>query len=900
MAAALLTGALVAAVAWGTTPVREVLLEAPGAPVERLRQYFGVTPSQPLSRLEIRRGVQALIASGLVEDVVVTVEEEGGQGPILKVRAQTASRIAAIVVTGLERRHERLVRETLDLSPSVPLHVAAFERAVQRAEAALKADGYPQAWLEPSLEFERATETVTVRVVGSAGPALRAGAIEAPGSGLAEAVLWRRSGLKAGARLSQRALSEARVALLRSLRRAGYWEAEVGQPRTSGPLERATVLFEVELGPKYRLELRGEKLGKSLRQAALPFLSGAEGFSEATLEATVKAVRCWAQRDGRFLASVEGRLRGTPTERVLELDAHFGPRLRIAAVEFPGAEGVDRAFVLSRVAVRQGKPGRLRGEPVDEETLAQDAASVRAALIREGYAHAEVGTPRILPANGGVRIEIPVTLGERTRVGEVQVVGVPEDVPVPPLPLVAGGPWSVAGEEATRELLADAVAEAGYADAQVSSERSCSGTACSVTVTVVPGNKVMVGRLVVAGLGKTRPDVVDRMIRLEPGSVFTPKGSLEATRRLVSLGVFKRATTRRLPGLEVGPTRDIVLDVLEAPTRSVGFGLGWDTEARTSVSLNWSETSLFGTARTLAVDGRYSAREARWQVSFREPAELGLLGVPVWVSVFRTDENYDTYRLLRRGMWVEFGDRRRLPRRALLRYDYQVTQPEAPDELLSELERGHQRAKIASLTPILEYDSRDDVFEPHRGVQASLQYQNAFPLFDADAAFQKLTLLGTAYTPVGPGVLVGSTRLGAIEPKDGDAAVPKNLRLPIAVRYFAGGRISHRAFPIDRLGIVGETLDSNGDPLGGTGLALVNLEWRFPLAGSVGGAVFLDGGNVWGDWRSMDVAQLRWGAGLGVRVGTPIGPVRLEYGWKLDRQRGESAGELFFAFGNPF
>ncbi len=900
MAAAVLTGALAAAVAWGTTPLREVRIEAPAAPVETLRRYFGIAPSQPLSRLEIRRGVQALVASGLVEDVVVSVEEDGGEGAVLEVRVQTASRVSAVSVTGLGRRHERLVREILDLAPARSLHLAAFERAVRRAEAALRADGYPQASLEPSLEFDRETETVLVRVAGRAGPALRAGAIQAPGSGLAEAVLWRRSGLEPGARLSQRALSEARVALLHSLRRSGYWEAEVAQARVSGPLERATVVFEVEPGPPYRLELRGEKLGKSLRQEALPFLSGTETFSEASLDATVKAVRCWAQRDGRFLATVEGRLVDAETERVLQLAARFGPRLRITAVDFPGAEGIAREFLLARVAVRPGRPGRFRGEPVDEETLAQDAASVRAALVRQGYAQAEVGTPRFVPAEGGVRVEIPVVLGERVTVGEVRVVGVPDDVPMPPLPLVAGGPWSVAGEEAARQLLADAVADAGYAEARVSSEHSCAGTLCSVTVTVVPGDRVVVGRLVVAGLGKTRPEVVDRMIRLEPGRVFTPKGSLEATRRLVSLGVFERATTRRLPGLDVGPTRDLVLEVREAPTRAVGFGLGWDTEARTSVSLSWSETSLFGTARTLAFDGRYSAREARWQVSYREPAELGLLGVPVWVSVFRTDENYDTYALLRRGMWVEFGDRRRYPRRALLRYDYQVTEPTAPEELLSELERGHQRAKIASLTPILEYDSRDDVFEPHRGLQASLQYQNAFPLFDADAAFQKLTLLGTIYTPLGRGVLAGSTRLGAIEPRDRDPAVPNNLRLPIAVRYFAGGRISHRAFAIDRLGIVGETLDSDGDPLGGAGLALFNLEWRFPLAGSVGGAVFLDGGNVWADWRSMNTAQLRWGAGVGVRVGTPIGPVRLEYGWKLDRQAGESAGELFFAFGNPF
>jgi outer membrane protein insertion porin family len=120
------------------------------------------------------------------------------------------------------------------------------------------------------------------------------------------------------------------------------------------------------------------------------------------------------------------------------------------------------------------------------------------------------------------------------------------------------------------------------------------------------------------------------------------------------------------------------------------------------------------------------------------------------------------------------------------------------------------------------------------------------------------------------------------------------------VRFFAGGRVTHRAFPLDKLGRPGETLDENGDPIGGAGLALANLEWRFPVFGAIGGALFIDSGNVWSDWRDINAGQFRWGAGLGLRVATPVGPVRLEYGWKLDRKPGESAGELFFSFSNPF
>jgi outer membrane translocation and assembly module TamA len=96
---------------------------------------------------------------------------------------------------------------------------------------------------------------------------------------------------------------------------------------------------------------------------------------------------------------------------------------------------------------------------------------------------------------------------------------------------------------------------------------------------------------------------------------------------------------------------------------------------------------------------------------------------------------------------------------------------------------------------------------------------------------------------------------------------------------------------------------------GGAGLLLASTEWRFPVYGPVGGDLFVDGGNVWQAWRDVNVGAMRWGAGLGLRVDTPIGPLRLEYGWKLDRKSfvawdgtivKEPPGELFLSFGNPF
>jgi len=81
----------------------------------------------------------------------------------------------------------------------------------------------------------------------------------------------------------------------------------------------------------------------------------------------------------------------------------------------------------------------------------------------------------------------------------------------------------------------------------------------------------------------------------------------------------------------------------------------------------------------------------------------------------------------------------------------------------------------------------------------------------------------------------------------------------------------------------------------------LNLDYRFPLAGAVGGVAFLDLGNVWADWRELELEDLRPGIGLGVRYASPVGPIRLEIGWKLDAQDFEDDAPIFLlSFGNPF
>ncbi len=914
MAAALLSLALAAAaLPWGTAEVAAVTVEA-AVPVDRdrLSGLIAIEPGAPLDRLEVRHAVQALIASGEVEDVSVDAVPEGdGRRFELVFHVQPASRVGSFEIDGLPRRGEKRVRRALRVVPGEPFHLPVFLRELRRIQARVRAEGHPDAVLEPELDFG-ADNRVRVVVHGTLGPARTVAKLEAPGAGLTAAEVWKASGLQPGQVLGDADVERARRGLVQRLRADGWWTADTGRPSVSGDGSDVTVVVPVELGPRYTLDLAGIELSRAMTAEAFPFVRGDEPFEDVALDAFVRRLRVFLQTEGRLLARVDASVTrdgsGAETLHVVVEDAARRP---IEAVRFPGLAVIDPAALRDRIGARPGRPWRWGREPVNEDTLAADRLSVEATLEAEGFAQASVGDAVIVPEGSGVAIEFPVELGLRMLTGDVVVKGLPEGVDRPELPLVPGGAWSPGGLERSVAVLRAVMEDAGYPDVQVSSEHECAEALCSAELDVDAGRRVEVGRVVIAGLARTRPEVVRAVAGIEPGETFAPTEQLEAQRRLLGLGIFERVSVRPVPGQRGGERRGVLLDLEEGPSRALGFGLGYDTEEQVRVSVTWSELNLFGTGRSLAFEGRISSRERRAQISFREPARLGIRGFPTWVSVYRTEEDYASFSLLRRGMWVEIGDRQRRPARFLLRYDYQIVDNNAPDEILSELEREQQSLAIASITPILEWDTRDDLFSPRRGVFATVSLQTAFKAFIADAPFEKVTAGVSAFHPVGASVVAGSVRAGGIQPWGGRREVLSpcsglpasgldNLQVPVNVRFFAGGRVSQRAFPTDRLGIPCETLDANGGPVGGAGLLLASAELRFPIFGAVNGELFVDGGNVWPAWQDIAPSQMRWGGGVGLRVETPVGPLRLEYGWKFDRRVGESPGELFLSLGNPF
>jgi outer membrane translocation and assembly module TamA len=193
------------------------------------------------------------------------------------------------------------------------------------------------------------------------------------------------------------------------------------------------------------------------------------------------------------------------------------------------------------------------------------------------------------------------------------------------------------------------------------------------------------------------------------------------------------------------------------------------------------------------------------------------------------------------------------------------------------------------------WDDRDDPLEPRRGLFLGADLQLSATGLGGES-FVKGFLQATGVHRVRADlVFVMSARLGLASTFGSEGPL-----LPLPERFFAGGDYGPRGFPVD--GVGPQVVGSDGElyPTGGNALLLGGAEIRYNLTRALQVATFLDVGNVYPEIADLTLPELRRSAGVGVRYKTPIGPVRLDWGYVLDRQPGESASRFHLTIGHAF
>lgn len=930
--ALVLLGALSALTASGapSQPPRvsaiEVRLDAPlGRPLDIPAQLtFGT--GDRLDEASVRRSLSNLYATGLVSEVEIwgRPDPEAAFSVVAMVVLRGHTWIEDVRLEGVLGLKRFELARAVAQRAGAPLSESRILQSVFALRDLYDERGYRSAGVRLAFE-NRGVKRQALVFTLDAGERTRIGDVRFEGDlgrydpdGLLEVLEVGPGGL-----YSERRVENDAERLQAWLVEKNHLQARVEAPRTvvsDTTDDELHLVYPVRVGPRIEVTVRGDDLATLERKKLLLFLEQ-ETYDEALMRQSCDRLVRHYQEKGHFRVRVDCRQTAEAEDRLrVSIDVERGPLYTLESVVFEGNATFDQAALepligtTARRALKR-KSGRMVGS-----VLREDLDNLRSFYILQGFSAVQIGPERLdeggTPEAPTLALTIPIVEGPRRRVVRLEHRGLAavEDVDalLARLPLKAGGgPFHPVLLDESLDLVRARYEDEGYPAALVDATLDWNDetTLVDVFLTVDQGPRSVVDRVVLRGHRRTRESLLRRVIDLRAGDPLSRRRLLQVERELYALGVFSRVEAELGPSTELGPARDVIVTLEEGRRWRLGYGLSYHSDDGLGGVFSINRGNLGGRAGRLQLDLRGNRRDQRARLIFDQPS-LGRWQLPLTVTLFFEEEERPSFTTRDRGLRLalrrDFG---RL--RSGLNLDYRLVDLLVPPPSVVELEREDNELRIASLAPFVLLDRRDDPFDPTRGWSAYLQAQYAFPFADADTELLRLFWQQTAFVPLGrAGVLAGSLRLGALRPFDGgrvpDPLVPGDLPsrlVPISERFFAGGRTSHRAYERDRLAIPGETsvtLDGEPYELGGTALVLLNLDWRFPIAGAFGGTLFVDAGNVWGDYRDVDLTQAKLGVGLGLRYRSPIGPLRFEVGWKLDPEPGARNPVFLLSFGNPF
>lgn len=576
--------------------------------------------------------------------------------------------------------------------------------------------------------------------------------------------------------------------------------------------------------------------------------------------------------------------------------------ITVGSIRLEGVEHVDASRL--RAVMRTQAPSRLPFSKKPRYSAADakdDVNRILAFYARHGYRQARVTrvTSDIDQESRTAAVTFMIDEGSPVLAGRVLFEAFPEEAAhdLDRLRRTAdyreGAPLEHAWVEQIRDGAVRILREAGHARAAVDvTEQEDADGGTAVVFTARPGAVVRVGEIDVQGLQAVHEDVVLRQLAFASGDAYRESKLDETERALRALELFEFVYVRPRLDAVVDDLVPVRVTVAEARHRRTDLGLGYGTEERARAQASWRNVNLGGTGRTLGLLGRASALEWGVRANIVEPyvfsRHLSLGATGQWWY-----ENEPIYRMRTyggRGTFTWHTDGRDLARqRGVLtsvgltfindytRYsvsDFALEDPSYRAQLISlglDPETGEGQGTLVALRLQLQRSSVLNALDARQGTAVTLAAERAGGGIGGDFTYTELVADVRGYRQVGRVVLAARGRVGAISTRDTPGAVP------FFKRYFLGGSTSLRGW--GRFDV--SPLTDSGMPIGGLAVVETSGEARVPVTRSLSLVGFVDAGNVWERARDIDVSDLRVNVGSGIRYATPIGPVRLDFGYQL-------------------
>ncbi len=629
---------------------------------------------------------------------------------------------------------------------------------------------------------------------------------------------------------------------------------------------------------------------------------------KAKIQAMIRKAESYYQGQGFYDATLEYTTAPVGENEVdITFVAKEGKRYRVREVMVEGAQDLDEDDMLSKLQTKEYKwwiSWLLGTGRVNAEMTEADKQILRQYLMDHGYLEGAVGEAVIEKREDGLYVTFDVTEGSQYSIGKISASG---DLAQDSAEYTLEGIKSESGEvfnatEVRNDIftITDKFSDEGYAFANVVPNTNINKEARTVDLNFAStkGNLVYINRINVSGNEKTYDNVIRRELKIEEQQLYSGTKIKRSQTLLQRLGYFDEVGITNQPTSDPNKV-DLDVNVKEATTGSFSAGAGYSTNNGAIFNTKIQESNLFGTGRRANLNLDFGSQISNQIISIDDP-RINDTYLSGGVDILRTTRVFEDFNRELMGGAVSVG----YPGEQIfgellqdinfsLKYELlKIDIYDVDDDSAQLVKDSAGTSSASSITPSIIRNTINNPMNPTRGSKLILQSEVAglggdqdFVLFEVRNSWY-YPLLESSYGDI---VISDRTNFGYGESFNDDP-------FPLYRRFFPGGINSVRGYRNRSLGPV----DLDDQVYGGNKQLVNNLELIFPLVNSAGfrGVVFYDFGQAYDDNKPIALDELRQAWGYGIRWASPMGPIRVEFGYPIDKQPGDSM-QTMFSFGAP-
>jgi len=887
-------------------------------PLEELNRLLPFKPGDALRMDQVRDAIQKLYATGRYSDISFQADPEGS-GVALHISTELTYFISGVNISGESEppnRNQLIAASKLELGGL--FMEADVDQAVNNFQDKLRVNGFYNAGVQHRVDLRGETSEANIYFEIITGARARfdgvelAGQIDRPLSSVIKSTGWHRGlgfiWLPGWRRVTETKVQTGIERVRQDFQKGDRLEAKVTLDKLDYHPEGNTVTphLTIDSGPIVEVRTSGAKISSSRLRELVPI------YQERTVDRSLlvegqRNLMEYFRSKGYFDSQVEFQQSDPEANRsLIEYNITPGTRHKLRHIEISGNRYFDAATLRERMYLQTASFLRRRYGTYSERLLQQDEDNIANLYRANGFPDVMVMHPPVQDdyqgQHGNLAVEIRVMEGTQWLVSKLTIEGVSaedQEYLRSTLRSTEGQPYSEANIAADRDAVLGYFYNDGYPDAQFDSsqEAATEPNRMNVRFRVTPGVRQYVRGTLVRGLETTKPSLVASRIGMVPGDPISQSRIAQSQQKLYDLGIFAKVQTA-LQNPDGSEERKYVLFHLdEARKYSFNVGLGaeiarigggtttFDSPAGATgfsprASIGVSRLNFLGLGHTVSLQTLASTLRQRALLNYVAPQFEGHESLSLSFSaLFDYSKDVRTFAARRWEGTVQLAQKVSRANSFQYRYTFrrvtldqnslQITPGAIP--LLS------QPVRVGLIGGSFVQDRRDDPVNSHRGILNTVDLAYAWKGFGSETTFTRLLLRNATYHPIRRDIVIARTlQFGYIQRFGG---LPE---IPLSERFFSGGASTQRAFPDNQAG-PRDLL--TGFPIGGNALFFHSTELRFPLIGdNIGGVLFHDMGNVYSGVTAVsfrfrqknlqDFDYMVHSIGFGIRVRTPVGPIR--------------------------